>query len=66
LSTLIRFINDILLSAPSIIIGCSSMRSWSCAWGISRRSPGAVALAVIAIPVTLAHHRGHAQLVPAA
>src|SRR5581483_10630881 len=61
LTSVIRFINDILLSAPSIIIGLFiygavvvPMRGFSAI-------AGALALAVIVIPVVL-HHRGHAAL----
>jgi phosphate transport system permease protein len=39
LGTVIRFVNDILLSAPSIVLACSCTRSWSRRWGIFRRWP---------------------------
>ena len=50
----VRFVNDILLSAPSIIIGLFVYEIVGGAgWAISRRSPGAVALAVIVVPVVV-------------
>lgn len=64
-SEVIRFINDILLSAPSIIIGLFAyeimvvpMRHFS-AWA------GAVALAIIAIPIVLRTTENMLNLVPA-
>ncbi len=39
LSTVVRFINDILLSAPSIVMACSSTRSWSPRWATSPAGP---------------------------
>jgi phosphate transport system permease protein len=65
LAEVIRFINDILLSAPSIIIGLFAyeimvvpMRHFS-AWA------GAVALAIIAIPIVLRTTENMLNLVPA-
>jgi phosphate transport system permease protein len=64
LSTAIRFINDVLLSAPSIIIGLFiyeivvvHMRHFSAI-------AGALALAVLAIPVTLRTTEDMLNLVP--
>jgi phosphate transport system permease protein len=64
-SEVIRFINDILLSAPSIIVGLFAyeimvvpMRHFS-AWA------GAVALAIIAIPIVLRTTENMLNLVPA-
>jgi phosphate transport system permease protein len=64
-SEVIRFINDILLSAPSIIIGLFAyeimvvpMRHFS-AWA------GAVALAIIAVPIVLRTTENMLNLVPA-
>ena len=40
LTSVIRFINDILLSArPRSSSACSSMARWWCRWAASRRSP---------------------------
>ena len=65
-SEVIRFINDILLSAPSIIIGLFvyeimvvPMRHFS-AWA------GAVALAIIAVPIVLRTTENMLNLVPSA
>jgi phosphate transport system permease protein len=64
LTSVIRFINDILLSAPSIIIGLFvyeimvvPMRHFS-AWA------GAVALAIIAVPIVLRTTENMLNLVP--
>jgi len=64
LSSVIRFVNDILLSAPSIVIGLfvyalvvAQFRSFS---GIA----GAVALALIVIPVVIRTTENMLQLVP--
>jgi phosphate transport system permease protein len=64
-SEVIRFINDILLSAPSIIIGLFAyeimvvpMRHFS-GWA------GAVALAIIAVPIVLRTTENMLNLVPA-
>jgi phosphate transport system permease protein len=64
ISEVIRFINDILLSAPSIIIGLFvyeimvvPMRHFS-AWA------GAVALAIIAVPIVLRTTENMLNLVP--
>jgi len=64
LSSVIRFVNDILLSAPSIVIGLfvyalvvAQLRSFS---GIA----GAVALALIVIPVVIRTTENMLQLVP--
>ena len=65
LSTVTRFVNDILLSAPSIVIGLfvytlvvAKLRSFS-AWA------GIVALALIVIPVVIRTTENMLQLVPA-
>src|SRR5581483_9505719 len=64
LSTVIRFVNDVLLSAPSIIVGLFiyqvivvPMRHFSAV-------AGALALAVIAIPVTVRTTEDMLRLVP--
>ncbi|MFT3721922.1 phosphate ABC transporter permease PstA [Pseudorhodoferax sp.] len=64
LASVTRFVNDILLSAPSIVIGLfvyavvvSQMRSFS---GIA----GAIALALIVIPVVIRTTENMLQLVP--
>lgn len=38
ISTVIRFINDVLLSAPSIVVGLFVYTLMSPRWGTSRRS----------------------------
>src|SRR5579863_2458231 len=53
LSTVIRFINDVLLSAPSIIIGLFVYELLVIRMGHFSAIAGAVALAIIAIPVTV-------------
>ncbi len=53
LSTAIRFINDVLLSAPSIIIGLFIYEIIVVRMGHFSALAGALALAVLAIPVTL-------------
>jgi len=64
LSTVIRFINDILLSAPSIIIGLFIYEILVLAMGHFSALAGAVALAVIAIPVSLRTTEDMLNLVP--
>jgi phosphate transport system permease protein len=64
LSTVIRFINDILLSAPSIIIGLFIYEILVVRMGHFSAIAGAVALAVIAIPVTLRTTEDMLNLVP--
>ena len=66
LASVTRFVNDILLSAPSIVIGLfvyavvvSQMRAFS---GIA----GSIALALIVIPVVIRTTENMLQLVPAA
>ena len=61
LSTVIRFINDVLLSAPSIIIGLFVYEIVVVRMGHFSAIAGALALAILAIPVTLADHGRHAQ-----
>jgi phosphate transport system permease protein len=65
LSTTIRFINDVLLSAPSIIIGLFVYEIVVVRVGHFSALAGAVALAVIAIPVTLRTTEDMLNLVPA-
>ncbi len=65
LSALIRFINDVLLSAPSIIIGLFIYELLVVRMGHFSALAGAVALAVIAIPVTLRTTEDMLNLVPA-
>jgi phosphate transport system permease protein len=64
LSTVIRFINDVLLSAPSIIIGLFIYEILVVRIGHFSALAGAVALAVIAIPVTLRTTEDMLNLVP--
>jgi phosphate transport system permease protein len=64
LSFVIRFINDILLSAPSIIIGLFIYEVVVVHMGHFSAFAGAVALAVIAIPVSLRTTEDMLNLVP--
>ena len=65
LGTAIRFINDVLLSAPSIIVGLFVYETVVVRVGHFSALAGAVALAVIAIPVTLRTTEDMLNLVPA-
>ncbi len=56
-----RFINDILLSAPSIIIGLFIYEMIVVNMGHFSAWAGAMALAIIVVPVVVAHDRGHAE-----
>jgi len=53
LSNFIRFVNDVLLSAPSIIVGLFVYEVLVVRMGHFSAIAGAVALAIIAIPVTI-------------
>ena len=64
LSTFIRFINDVLLSAPSIIIGLFIYQIIVVHMGHFSALAGAVSLAVLAIPVTLRTTEDMINLVP--
>jgi phosphate transport system permease protein len=64
LSTTVRFINDVLLSAPSIIIGLFVYEIVVVAMGHFSAFAGALALAVLAIPVTLRTTEDMLNLVP--
>jgi phosphate transport system permease protein len=64
LSATIRFINDVLLSAPSIIIGLFVYEIVVVRVGHFSALAGAIALAVIAIPVTLRTTEDMLNLVP--
>jgi phosphate transport system permease protein len=64
LSTVVRFINDVLLSAPSIIIGLFVYEVVVVTMGHFSAIAGALALAVLAIPVTLRTTEDMLNLVP--
>jgi phosphate transport system permease protein len=64
LSAVIRFVNDVLLSAPSIIIGLFVYQIVVVPMGHFSAIAGAVALAVIAIPVTVRTTEDMLRLVP--
>ena len=64
LSLVIRFINDVLLSAPSIIIGLFVYEIVVIRIGHFSAVAGALALAVLAIPVTLRTTEDMLNLVP--
>src|SRR6202012_817655 len=65
LSTAVRFINDVLLSAPSIIIGLFIYEIVVVRMGHFSAIAGALSLAVIAIPITLRTTEDMLNLVPA-
>ena len=64
LSMAIRFINDVLLSAPSIIIGLFVYEIIVVRMGHFSAIAGALALAILAIPVTLRITEDMLNLVP--
>jgi phosphate transport system permease protein len=65
LSAVIRFVNDVLLSAPSIIIGLFVYELLVVTMGHFSALAGAVALAIIALPVTVRTTEDMLNLVPA-
>jgi phosphate transport system permease protein len=64
LSLVIRFVNDVLLSAPSIIVGLFVYELLVIRMGHFSALAGAVALAIIAIPVTVRTTEDMLTLVP--
>ncbi len=64
LSTVVRFVNDVLLSAPSIIVGLFVYEVLVVPMGHFSAIAGAVALAVIAMPVTVRTTEDMLNLVP--
>jgi len=64
LSSVIRFVNDVLLSAPSIIIGLFVYQLLVIRMGHFSAIAGAVALAIIAMPVTVRTTEDMLTLVP--
>jgi phosphate transport system permease protein len=64
ISTVIRFVNDILLSAPSIIVGLFVYEVFVVRMGHFSAIAGAIALAVIAMPVTVRTTEDMLNLVP--
>lgn len=64
LSAVIRFVNDVLLSAPSIIVGLFVYELLVIRMGHFSAFAGAVALAIIAIPVTVRTTEDMLNLVP--
>jgi len=64
LSALVRFINDVLLSAPSIIVGLFIYEIIVVRMGHFSAIAGAFSLAVIAIPITLRTTEDMLNLVP--
>jgi phosphate transport system permease protein len=64
LSSLVRFVNDVLLSAPSIIVGLFVYEVLVVRMGHFSAFAGAVALAIIAIPVTVRTTEDMLRLVP--
>ncbi len=64
ISSVIRFVNDVLLSAPSIIIGLFVYELLVVRMGHFSAIAGAVALAIIAMPVTVRTTEDMLNLVP--
>src|SRR5262249_31913986 len=64
LSSVIRFVNDVLLSAPSIIVGLFIYEVLVIRMGHFSAIAGAVALAIIAMPVTVRTTEDMLNLVP--
>jgi phosphate transport system permease protein len=64
ISAVIRFVNDVLLSAPSIIVGLFVYELLVVRMGHFSALAGAVALAIIAIPVTVRTTEDMLNLVP--
>ena len=64
LSSIVRFINDILLSAPSIVVGLFIYEVMVAPMGHFSGYAGAVALAVIVIPVVVRTTEDMLRLVP--
>jgi phosphate transport system permease protein len=64
LSTVVRFVNDVLLSAPSIIVGLFVYQVAVVPMGHFSAIAGSLALAVIAIPVTVRTTEDMLRLVP--
>jgi phosphate transport system permease protein len=64
LSSIVRFINDVLLSAPSIVIGLFVYEILVAPMGHFSGYAGAVALAVIVIPVVVRTTEDMLRLVP--
>jgi phosphate transport system permease protein len=64
LSTIIRFINDVLLSAPSIIVGLFVYEIIVVRMGHFSALAGALSLAILAIPITLRTTEDMLNLVP--
>jgi phosphate transport system permease protein len=64
LSSVIRFVNDVLLSAPSIIVGLFVYELLVIRMGHFSAIAGAVALGIIAIPVTVRTTEDMLNLVP--
>jgi len=64
LSTAVRFINDVLLSAPSIIIGLFIYEIVVVRVGHFSAVAGALSLAILAIPITLRTTEDMLNLVP--
>ncbi|HEX4388776.1 MAG TPA: phosphate ABC transporter permease PstA [Steroidobacteraceae bacterium] len=64
ISTVVRFVNDVLLSAPSIIIGLFVYEILVVGMGHFSAIAGAVALAIIAMPVTVRTTEDMLNLVP--
>jgi phosphate transport system permease protein len=64
LSMIVRFVNDVLLSAPSIIVGLFVYEMLVLRMGHFSAVAGAVALAIIVIPVTVRTTEDMLNLVP--
>jgi phosphate transport system permease protein len=65
IGTVVRFVNDILLSAPSIVLGMFVSLTVVATMGHNSAIAGAIALAFIALPVVVRTTDEMMQLVPA-
>jgi phosphate transport system permease protein len=64
ISQVIRFLNDILLSAPSIVIGLFTYELMVAPWGHFSGLAGAVSLSILVIPVVVRTTENMLLLVP--
>jgi len=64
LSTVIRFINDVLLSAPSIVVGLFVYTMVVLSMGHFSAIAGAIALGIIVLPVTVRTAEDMLRLIP--
>lgn len=63
-ATIVRFVSDVLMSAPSILIGLFIYQLVVAPWGHFSGLAGALALAILAVPVIVRTTEDMLQLVP--